>query len=143
MNSKYTWVMVLVVLVVVLATGYLLLGTSTNKQKTETQNTKNLQNNQNTEQTKQLFQENITLTASGFTPQTLTVKSGTRIVWLNKSGADGTVNSDNHPTNLLFPFLNLGKFNNDSSVSVMFTKSGKYTYHNELNPDQGGTVIVE
>lgn len=143
MNSKYTWGLALVVLVAVLIAGYLLLQTNANKQNNPTQNTNVTQNAGIKEETKQLFQENVTLTATGFNPQTLTVNKGTRIVWLNKSGTDGTVNSDNHPTNLLFPFLNLGRFSNDSSVSVMFTKSGKYTYHNALKPDQKGTIVVK
>jgi len=73
----------------------------------------------------------IAVTASGFKPQTLTVKPGTRIIWLNTSGATTTVNSDNYPTNLLFPFLNLGRFGNNQSVSTLFTSVGKFTYHNE------------
>jgi plastocyanin len=143
MNSKYTWVMAVVILVVVIIAGYLLFQTNTNKQSNVAQNAKNTQNTGAAEQTKQLFQETVTLTTAGFNPQTITVKPGTRVVWLNKSGVTETVNSDNHPTNLLFPFLNLGRFNDGSSVSTMFTKSGKYTYHNELNPDQKGTIIVE
>lgn len=143
MNKNYNWVMIIAVLITVLVAGYLLFQTNTNKQKLNQQNAKTLQNAKTVEETKQLFQKEITFTATGFNPQTLTVSKGTRIVWLNKSGADGTVNSDNYPTNLLFPFLNLGRFSNDSSVSVMFTKSGKYTYHNALKPDQKGTIVVE
>ncbi len=143
MKNKYSLILVLAVLVVVLIAGYLLLSTGTNKQKTETQNTNSAQNKEKTGSTKQLFQETITLTNSGFDPKTLTIKTGGRIIWQNKSGVAGTVNSDNHPTNLLFPFLNLGRFNNNESMTVVFDKPGKYTYHNELNPDQKGTIVVE
>ena len=143
MNSKYTWVMVVVVLVVVLIAGYLLFQTNTSKQSNVAQNAKNTQNTGAAEQTKPVLQETVTLTTAGFNPQTITVKPGIRVVWLNKSGVTGTVNSDNHPTNLLFPFLNLGRFNDGFSITTMFTKSGTYTYHNELNPDQKGTIIVE
>jgi plastocyanin len=143
MNKKYTWVVTAVILITVLLAGFLLFGTKSNKQKTGTQNTKVTQNNQNVEQTKQLFQKEITLTSAGFTPKTLTIKPGTRIVWLNQSGVTGTVNSDNYPTNTLYPFLNLGRFPDKTSVSVMFTKTGKYTYHNALNVDQAGTIVVE
>ena len=143
MNSKYTWVMVVVVLVVVLIAGYLLFQTNTSKQSNVAQNAKNTQNTGAAEQTKPVLQETVTLTTAGFNPQTITVKPGTRVVWLNKSGVTETVNSDNHPTNLLFPFLNLGRFNDGFSITTMFTKSGTYTYHNELNPDQKGTIIVE
>jgi plastocyanin len=143
MNKKYVWVVTAVILITVLLAGFLLFGTKSNKKNAGTQNTKTAQNNQNTAQIKQLFQKEITLTTTGFTPQTLTIKPGTRIIWLNKSGATGTVNSDNYPTNTLYPFLNLGRFDDKTSVSVMFTKTGKYTYHNALNVDQTGTITVE
>jgi plastocyanin len=143
MNSKYTWILGLAVLVVVAVAGYLLFGANSKSAKTQNQNTKTTKTANNAGQAQQLSQETVTLTASGFNPQTLTVKTGTIIIWLNKSGAIGTVNSDNHPTNLLFPFLNLGRFDNGSSVSLLFSKAGKYAYHNELNPDQRGTITVE
>lgn len=85
----------------------------------------------------------VTLTQSGFDPQTLTVKVGTKVTWTNKSGATATVNSAVHPIHALFPFLNLGSFDDGSSVEVVFDKTGTYTYHNHLNPSQTGTVVVE
>lgn len=138
MNSKL--VLGIVLVIVVLIGGYMLLvkGTSTPSQnQTQTQN-----NQPTTTQTNQKDAK-VTVDASGFNPQTLTVQPGTRVVWTNNSGGAVTVNSDVHPTHLLFPFLNLGEFDNGSSVSVVFEKSGKYTYHNHLNPSQTGTVIVQ
>lgn len=86
---------------------------------------------------------NVELTSNGFVPASLKVKIGTQIVWTNKSGTTATVNSDVHPTHLLWPFLNLGSFDDGKSVSVVFDKAGTYTYHNHFNPSQKGTVIVE
>ena len=88
-------------------------------------------------------EKNVTVNANGFAPQTLKIKAGTKVTWINKSGTTANVSSDNHPTHLLYPFLNLGSFADESSVSVAFDKSGTYTYHNHLNPSQKGTVIVE
>lgn len=85
----------------------------------------------------------VTLTRSGFNPQTLTIKAGTKVTWVNHSGETATVNSDPHPTHTLWPFLNLGSFDDGGSVSVVFDKTGTYTYHNHLNPSETGTVIVE
>ena len=133
MNKKYVWVIILLVIIVAIG-GFLLLSNKANNKpavKPATQTTKsNIQT------------ENVAVTSSGFEPKTITIKKGTRIIWTNKSGNTVTVNSDNHPTNLLWPFLNLGTFNNGSSVSVVFENTGKYTYHNYLNPDQKGIVIV-
>lgn len=86
---------------------------------------------------------NVILGDSGFTPKDITVKVGATVIWINKSGKAATVNSANHPTHQLYPFLNLGEFANASSVQVVFDKAGKYSYHNHLNPSETGTVTVE
>ncbi|MBI3984847.1 MAG: cupredoxin domain-containing protein [Candidatus Levybacteria bacterium] len=86
---------------------------------------------------------NVQVSASGFEPQEIKIKKGARVVWTNTSGAKATVSSDVHPTHLLFPFLNLGAFEDKQSVSVIFEKPGTYTYHNHFKPSQTGTVVVE
>jgi len=85
----------------------------------------------------------VTLTNLGFTPKDITVKIGTRIIWINKSSKTATVSSDDHPTHRLYPFLNLGEFASGSSVQVVVEKSGKYSYHNHYDASQTGTVTVE
>ena len=85
----------------------------------------------------------ITLTGSGFSPSTITVKAGTKVMWENKSGETAAINSAVHPTHLVYPPLNLGSFNNGESISLVFDKAGTYKYHNHLNPSQFGTVVVE
>jgi plastocyanin len=94
-------------------------------------------------QAKQVKEANVTVTNSGFDPATINIKAGTTVVWINKSGQNATVNSDIYPNNLLWSFLNLGEFDNNSNVSVVFEKSGKYTYHNQLSPNQKGTIVVQ
>ncbi len=86
---------------------------------------------------------NIILGDSGFVPKGITVKAGTRIIWVNKSGKTATVNSYDHPTHRLYPFLNLGEFAGGSSVQVIVEKAGKYSYHNHYNASETGTVTVE
>lgn len=85
----------------------------------------------------------IRVTAAGFEPKTITVKKGNIVVWLNESGQEVVINSAVHPTHKEYPPLNLGKFPDASSMSIVFYSSGKYSYHNHLNPSQTGTVIVE
>lgn len=89
------------------------------------------------------LKEKVNVTKNGFEPKMLRVKVGTTVVWENKSGKISNVSSDPHPAHTLFPFLNLGNFEDGSSVFAMFDKVGIYTYHNHLNPLQTGTVIVE
>jgi len=141
MNNKL--ILVALVVVVVAAGAFLLLNNNAGNNR-QTQDTQNTQNQSLTPtQTEAMQEPNVTVTSSGFEPQTVTVKTGTRVVWTNESGTQVTVSSAVHPTHLLFPFLNLGNFADGSSVSVVFEKPGVYKYHNHLNPGQTGTVTVE
>ena len=85
----------------------------------------------------------VIVTSKGFEPQTITITRGNRVVWLNKSGNDVAVASNDHPTHLLYPPLNLGRFKDGSSVQLIFDKPGTYGYHNHYNPTQSGTVVVK
>ncbi len=87
--------------------------------------------------------ESVTLTSSGFAPQSLTVKVGTKVVWTNQNGTAAAVNSASHPTHLVYPPLNLGNFGNGDTLSLVFDKPGTYKYHNHLNASQIGVVVVE
>lgn len=84
----------------------------------------------------------VTLSTSGFTPETIMIKTGTKVVWTNKSGDQATVDSDFHPTHRSYPALNLGRFNDGETLSLTFGKAGTYNYHDHLNPSWSGTVIV-
>ena len=82
----------------------------------------------------------VTLDSSGFSPKSVTIKPGTVVQWVNKSGKPQTVNSNNYPTNQLHKELNFGGFANGSSVVYTFTKAGTYGYHNQYRHDQEGKV---
>jgi plastocyanin len=88
-------------------------------------------------------QVNVTLTPSGFDPQTVTIAKGTKVIWINKSGQTATVNSDPHPIHTAYPPLNLGVFSDGSSLSLVFDQPGTYGYHNHLNPSEFGKIIVK
>ena len=86
---------------------------------------------------------NVTLTETGYSPQTVTVITGTRVIWTNQSGSVASVYSAVHPTHKVYPPLNLGEFNDGETLSLIFDTPGSYKYHNHLNPSQTGTVVVE
>lgn len=88
-------------------------------------------------------QNTITLTAAGFSPGTLTINVGDKVVWINESGIDATVSSNPHPTHTDYPPLNLGSFPNGGTLSLTFDKVGAFGYHNHLNPNQSGTIVVQ
>lgn len=85
----------------------------------------------------------VTLTNSGFSPKTITIKKGEGIIWLNKSGVKATINSADHPTHKKFPEMNLGEFDNDQTITHVFTKAGTYEYHNHYSPQETGVVVVK
>ncbi|MCL5435356.1 MAG: cupredoxin domain-containing protein [Patescibacteria group bacterium] len=135
MNNKF--LLIIAAIVILLGEFYLLGNKTKNNQINQTAQ------KQPATQTKPVEGKAVTATNKGFEPQTITIKTGQRVVWTNKSGSPVTVNSDVHPTHLLWPFLNLGQFADGASVSVVFEKAGKYTYHNHLNASQTGIVTVE
>ena len=144
MKKLYYYVLGLVTVILVIGAAILLLTNNTNIKNMTDQNT--------TEQKSQITQtaesivnntQNIKLTVVGFDPKIVSIVSGTRVLWVNQSGVQATINSDPYPNNNLWSFLNLGIFENGQSMSVSFTKPGTYTYHNQLKPEQSGTVIVK
>lgn len=86
----------------------------------------------------------VTLTKKGFSPKNITIAKGSAVRWINNSGTNNaSVNSDNYPTNMLHPELNLGQFNNGSTLAHIFVSAGKYSYHDQFQPKLTGAVIVK
>ena len=85
----------------------------------------------------------VTLTSTGFSPKTVTIKVGDKVVWNNESGKDATVNSAPHPVHTSYPLLNLGGFSDGETLELVFEEAGTYNYHNHLNASQTGSVTVE
>jgi len=137
-------ILIVVAVVVILGGGYLLMGgNKTTIQPTVTASPTATKTSAMPSASPMAEAGSVTVTNDGFSPKTLTIKAGTKVVWTNKSDKTANVSSDNHPTHLLYPFLNLGSFGVGSSVEVVVEKAGTYTYHNHLNPNQKGTIIAE
>ncbi len=89
----------------------------------------------------------VTYTNSGFSPQSLTVKSGNSVSWVNDSSSNVQVGSDNHPTHTANQELTDGQFIIElapsESKTVQLVKTGEWGYHNHLKPSETGTIIVE
>lgn len=85
----------------------------------------------------------VKITSVGFSPKSVTIKAGEPVTWMNNDSDDHTVNSDKHPTHILYPFLNLGLIKPGEKKSVTISKTGTSTYHDHLNPSLAGSVTVE
>lgn len=88
----------------------------------------------------------VEIRKSGFFPETVKIKKGELVKWVNKDpSGKHIVASDPFPTDSDIPELvSVDGLALDESYSFTFEESGKYTYHDELNPFRfKGTVIVE
>ena len=147
-NNMNKIVTVGILVLLVLGVGGLVLSRSRRssgvKASTQTSGTKNSVNIMPSQRT-QIPQNSSTVqvTSTGYQPMNLTIKAGTTVTWINNSGTVVTVSSNDHPTHLLYPPLNLGKFSDGGQMSLTFDAPGTYGYHNHLNPSQTGTITVE
>ncbi len=86
----------------------------------------------------------VDISSNGYSPQSITIKAGESVTWINKDAANHTVNSDPHPTHTLYAVLNkIGLLKPGESKSVQFPTPGVYKYHDHLNPSLTGTVTVQ
>ena len=81
----------------------------------------------------------ITIKNFAFSPQTLTVKTGTVVTWVNNDGATHTIASDaGSPAAFSSDPLSPG-----ASYTFTFSQPGTYSYHCSIHPSMTGTVIVQ
>ena len=148
MNQKVLLAAGAAVLVLVIAGG-LLFANKANNTKTPSQTstvqelspTSEVQSPTPTEEEQN--EATVILTSTGFSPKTVTIKAGDKVVWNNESGKDATVDSTPHPVHTSYPPLNLGGFSDGETLELVFEDTGTYSYHNHLNASQTGSVTVE
>ncbi len=86
----------------------------------------------------------VEYSGQGFSPNSITVKSGTTVTWVNKGSDPMWVASAPHPVHTnLSGFDALKGTSAGGSYSYTFTKVGKWGYHNHLAPSKTGEVVVE
>ena len=80
---------------------------------------------------------------NGFEPSSLTVKSGTTILVKNNSAKALQFRSNEHPSHTENQELNMGALNPGKSDTFTANKIGNYGYHNHLNPNDNGTLVIQ
>jgi plastocyanin len=85
----------------------------------------------------------IIYSESGFTPENLTVESGTTVTIVNNSPRNIDFASDDHPTHLLNPELNAGIIPSGQMTEIIVNNTGTWGYHDHLDATQVGTITVE
>lgn len=92
----------------------------------------------------EVAQIKVAITSNGFMPQTITVKAGGSVTWVNEDNVSHQVNSAVHPTHQAYPPLNaVGLIKAGESKPLAFPDAGSFKYHDHLNPSLTGTVVVE
>lgn len=71
-----------------------------------------------------------------FSPSTVTITKGSRVVWVNKSDAPHTVTSDTGA------FAGSGTLTTNQTFSMIFNTAGTFTYHCAIHPYMQATIIV-
>ncbi len=81
---------------------------------------------------------------NGFSPSAITIKKGTSVLFLNKTGKKASVASNDHPAHLLYPEFDQYKTDAKGKDEFRFTfeKAGTWGYHDHLNASMTGTVTV-
>ena len=94
----------------------------------------------------------VSYTDKGFSPSVVTVSKGSTVVFKNTASDNIRVSSNPHPVHNGYPttggcvgstFDSCSAIAPGNSWSFTFTLTGKWGYHNHLNPSEGGTIIVQ
>lgn len=99
----------------------------------------------------------IMYTDNGFAPNSITIKKGTKVTFVNQSQLKMWIGSDNHPDHTGYSgtdksvhcpdttgtaFDQCASVNTGGSYSFTFNKTGTWGYHNHAAREDEGTIIV-
>jgi plastocyanin len=81
--------------------------------------------------------------ADAFYPSEVTIKKGTRVVWINESGNFIWPASDLHPTHEAYPGFDPEEpIDMAKAWGFTFEKVGNWNFHDHLKPNRRGVVHV-
>ena len=85
----------------------------------------------------------ITYTDDGFSPVSLTVAAGTTITVKNDSSGILQFSSNPHPEHTDEEDLNLKSLSPGKTATFTVSRTGSFGFHNHLNEEHDGTLVVE
>ncbi|SRR6266542_396028 len=87
----------------------------------------------------------VQITDTAFVPQTVKIKQGQSVTWINTDTRLHQVAADPYPSHSKLPSLfSQESLATNESYTFTFDKTGTFTYHDPLNPTTlKATVIVE
>ncbi|MBI3051716.1 hypothetical protein HYY74_04640 [Candidatus Woesearchaeota archaeon] len=93
----------------------------------------------------------VDMTASGFSPGTLTISAGEAVTFVNRDSKAHWPASAVHPAHAAYPepggcigsrFDACRGLAQDETFQFTFTHKGSWKYHDHLNPGVTGTIVV-
>ncbi len=100
----------------------------------------------------------VIITEQGFSPGELQISAGEEVVWINFGKKKSWPASDLHPTHLNYPNSDIKKCKTEDKTNIFdacrgllegeswsfkFNDGGTWEYHDHLNAELRGTIIVE
>jgi plastocyanin len=88
--------------------------------------------------------EVVRITDQGFVPQSITVKKGSKVEFINDTSLEAWPASDLHPTHGIYPeFDPREPLPTGASWVFEFSDQGSWRYHDHLKPNRRGLINVE
>lgn len=143
--NKTSKVILAVVVVVAIAAALIVMmaGSKDNKSNNTSNSTTNSSATQPQASTNQEgVAATVTYTSSGFSPSSVTVKSGDKIKFVNNSDSAIQPSSDPHPVHTDNPELNVGQIQPGESSTITVANKGTWGMHNHFNSSQKVTVVI-
>lgn len=86
----------------------------------------------------------IKLSQIKFSPKSVKVSKGTKVIWINDEEIEHYVNTDSHPAHTYYPDQNSKLLKKGDSFSLAFDIQGIYPYHCSAHASSMlGTLLVE
>lgn len=79
----------------------------------------------------------------GFSPNAMRVPAGSTITIDNQSSRELQFSSDPHPDHTLNPELNTDVIFPGDSIELVVVSRGTWGYHDHINPQHSGLLVVE
>lgn len=131
MNKKIAWIIGILIVIVIGVGIYIAMPKNTSPSTSTSTNS----NSQTPAAT-------VTYSTSGFSPASVTVKSGDTVAIKNTSSQALQMDSNPHPAHTDDTDLNVGSVPTGQTVTFTVTKKGTFGFHNHLNPSDTGSITV-
>ena len=89
-----------------------------------------------THQSEDIQMANVVISNDAFYPSSLIISKGTTVVWTNEDSTEHTIDSD-------VGHVDSDEMPKGGTYSVIFNRSGTYTYHSGAHLSMKGKIIVQ